>query len=92
MKKLIKITALAIALIMTISLFAACKKDDEKNTFTTAEKKLDGAALVEKDLKSGNFYYATYDDGTATLTNYASDDEVVVVPSTIGDHKVTTIG
>ena len=97
MRRFLKICSFVLALVVMVSTFAACKKDETENkddptTFTTAENNPDGAKVVDKDLKFGDFYYATYDDNTVTITNYAGDSETVKVPIEIDGKTVTTIG
>ena len=58
----------------------------------TADENPEGSPAVDKYAKSGDFTYAVYEDGTATLTHYLGSEKNVTVPETVGGHTVLTIG
>ena len=99
MRKFLRLGAFILAMLLMVCSFTACKDEDKKEeekeedkTFTTAEKNPEGSAVVDKDLQFGDFYYATYEDNTVTITNYAGESENVKVPIEIDGKTVMTIG
>lgn len=47
---------------------------------------------LPEGVKSGEYWYNVLDDGTAEITDYLGDDQIITVPAEIEDYKVTSIG
>ena len=50
------------------------------------------ATLSSDEMISGDFKYIVDEDGNAQITRYIGDASILSVPSSIGDHTVTSIG
>ena len=65
---------------------AVFEKDIIENT---SEKNPAGSDLVKRGLRTDDFIYAVYEDGTVTLSFYFGDKEYVNIPETIDGKPVT---
>lgn len=84
-----RITALLLAVITVICLFAACgKKDTPEDTKEVTE-------YAEEDIKKEDGYsYVILEDGTAKIIGFEAAEMInkIEMPSTFGDINVTSIG
>ena len=53
---------------------------------------VNGAVAEDDVLRSGDYQYRVLEDGTAEITWYPGNDEILNIPGTLGGKKVTSIG
>lgn len=70
---------LSVALVLTLILGTFC-------VFPASAEELPEGQL------SGDYWYNVLDDGTAEITGYEGNDDIITVPAEIEDYKVTSIG
>ncbi|HIR53722.1 MAG TPA: leucine-rich repeat domain-containing protein [Candidatus Onthovicinus excrementipullorum] len=94
------ITVVALAALMSI-LFCSCSTADLLSLFAVDTDAYDpatemaadvlGKTVAQENLKSGDFTYTLYSDGTASVTAYGGSSEKVEIPPQIDGHTVVAL-
>ena len=86
MKKVKRLTAVILSVLMTTSAFSALPvsaAEVESNT---------SAVSSDENFISGDYEYSLLNDGTVEISEYIGSDKEITIPDTIDGKKVTSIG
>ena len=73
--------------LLCIALLCVCAGCGESNETSEPTR-----TVVATNLKSGDFVYAQYSDGTADITGYTGSDSDLVIPDTVGEDELPVTG
>lgn len=86
-RKLATVLLVGAAILSGFYLNVPVKASETENTLPELEKQ------IEDNVTEGDFTYIVLENGTAEITGYTGENkESLMVPSTIGGYKVTSIG
>ncbi|MGN0521500.1 MAG: leucine-rich repeat domain-containing protein [Eubacterium sp.] len=96
-----KIIPVLVLVLIISSVFCGCSKEAFLNALSIDTSTYDpatemaadvmGKTVSQKDIKSGDFTYLLFSDGTAAVTQYSGSEAVLVIPEQLDGHTVTAL-